>query len=405
MAVMGVFWVPMALLQQTAGYVTAFVAQYYGADRKEHIGGAVWQAIYVSLVGGVLFLGFNFFSKDFFAWVGHSPTMQVLERDYFNALAFSALPTALVATVSGFFTGLGRTRVVIGINFVGLMANIFLDYLLIFGKWGFPELGIVGAGYATAGAAYAAAFYGAYLIFNKKYEAEFSLITKRQLNFEQIKKFLRFGLPSGFQWALEGLAFTVFLILMGKLSNGEAALSSSSIAVTVMMLSVLPAMGIGQAVLTLVGQSLGQKRPDEAQAYTWTGVKIAALYISVVAMSFWFFPSFYISWFYNGDNPELWAQVEELAPRILQFVALFTIFDSLYLTISFALKGAGDTRFVSLVALLVPWPFMVLPTWLTMDREDAAIFSWSFVLIYVIVSSLIIAYRFYQGSWKKLSVI
>ena len=73
MAVMGVFWVPMALLQQTSGYVITFVAQYFGAKESHKIGACIWQAVYVSIVGGTLFLGLNLLSVWFFALIGHSP--------------------------------------------------------------------------------------------------------------------------------------------------------------------------------------------------------------------------------------------------------------------------------------------------------------------------------------------
>src|SRR5687768_9570506 len=93
MAVMGVFWVPMALLQQTAGYVTTFVAQYFGAKEQSKIGGCVWQAIYVSVIGGLLFPLLNLGSSWFFGLVGHAPNIQALEVEYFNSLGYSALPT------------------------------------------------------------------------------------------------------------------------------------------------------------------------------------------------------------------------------------------------------------------------------------------------------------------------
>src|SRR5690606_19646298 len=100
-----------------------------------------------------------------------------------------------------------------------------------------------------------------------------------------LKQFLRFGLPSGMQWAFEGMAFTVFLIIMGNSQSGEAALASSSIAVTIMMLSILPSLGIAQAVMTIVGQKLGEHAPAEAEIVTWDGAKIACCYAALMACS------------------------------------------------------------------------------------------------------------------------
>ncbi|HPI39853.1 MAG TPA: MATE family efflux transporter [Pseudobdellovibrionaceae bacterium] len=405
MAVMGVFWVPMALLQQTSGYITTFVAQYFGANEKEKIGEATWQAIFVAIFGGILFLFLQFLTPWFFDLVGHAVNIQRLEIEYFNSVAYTALPTALVAIVSGFYTGLGQTRRVIGINFVGLILNVFLDYVMIFGKFGFPALGIAGAGYATAIATYGAAAYGLFLLFQSEHELKYKIYSSMRVNWILLKQFLKFGIPSGLQWALEGLAFTVFLILMGRMANGEAALASSSIAVTVMMLSVLPSMGVAQAVMTLVGQNLGEKNPAKAELMTWSGVQVSLMYMSVVAFTFFVFPEFYLSWFTNVENPKLWTEVSAIVPQLLKIVALFTIFDSAYLNISFALKGAGDTRFVSIVALIIPWPLMVLPTYLTKDWDNAVIWAWWFAALYSLTVVSILLLRFRQGRWKSMSVI
>lgn len=405
MAVMGVFWVPMALLQQTASYVTTFVAQYFGAQEHDKIGACMWQAFYVSLIGGVLFLGLNAISPWFFAQVGHAPSIQKLEIEYFNAITYSALPTALVAAISGFFTGLGRTQTVIGINFIGLLLNAFLDYVLIFGHWGFPALGVAGAGYATAIATYGAAIYGIYLIFSEAHEKQFKIISDWKLKISLVQQFLKFGLPSGLQWALEGLAFTVFLIIMGRMVNGEAALASSSIAVTVLMLSVLPSMGVAQAVMTLVGQNLGDKKPELAKQATYDGVKVSMIYMLFIGITFYTIPEFYLSWFKNEENAALWGSVTLLVPTLLKIVAIFTILDSVYLNISFALKGAGDTRFVSLVALFLPWPVMVLPAYLLRNEENAVVMAWIFAAVYSLLVTLILFWRFRGGKWQQMSVI
>ncbi len=92
MAVMGIFWVPMALLQQTSGYIMTFVAQYFGAKEEDKIGETVWQAIFVALIGGLAFLLLNFASPWFFSKIGHSQNIQLLEVGYFNSVAYSACP-------------------------------------------------------------------------------------------------------------------------------------------------------------------------------------------------------------------------------------------------------------------------------------------------------------------------
>src|SRR5262245_31260299 len=109
MAAAVVFWTPLALLQSTAAYAATFVAQYYGAGRKERAGPAVWQAFYFSLATGLAFLILVPFTTDLIALGEHSEAMQELERQYFYCLCFAALPTLLTAAASSFFTGIGES--------------------------------------------------------------------------------------------------------------------------------------------------------------------------------------------------------------------------------------------------------------------------------------------------------
>ncbi|MFW7377392.1 MAG: MATE family efflux transporter [Oligoflexus sp.] len=404
-AVMGVFWTPMALLQQTAAYSMTFVAQYLGAKRPHDIGPVVWQSIYLSIIGGLLFLLFIPLSADIFYHMGHSEQMQTLESSYFAALCFSALPTAIVAATSGFFTGLGRSRVIMWINGVGLVANVFFDYLFIFGKLGFPAMGIAGAGYATALANLFAASFSLFLIFHRHHESDFLMRSRWRPNFNLMKRFLRYGLPSGLQWSLEGMAFTVFLIILGQMPNGDAALSASGIAVTIMMLAVLPALGVGQGVSVLVGQHLGNNCPEKAEKTTWSGLQIAALYILFMGLSFVLFPEFYLSWFHNADQEKLWAEVSVIVTYLLMFVAFFILFDSMNLIFSFSLKGAGDTKFVTLVALTLPWPLMILPTWLFRHDSAAVYWAWAACTLFICTQAIVFWRRFVGGMWKSMRVI
>lgn len=405
MAAMSVFWAPMALLQQTASYVTTFVAQYTGSNNSKMIAPALWHSVYLGIGGGLLFLLFIFFSIPFFNLVGHAQNIKVLEIEYFNVICFSALPMALIGSFSGYFTGISRTKMVMLINVAGLIANVILDYLLIFGNFGFKAYGMVGAGYATVIANFVSVLFGFALLAYHSTSLSYSLFTSFALKKDLMFRYFKYGVPSGLQWSLEGLAFTVFLILIGRLQNGEAALAASSIAVTVMMLSVLPSIGVAQSVMAKVGESLGEKRPKLAESYAWAGVQVSAIYMSFVGLTFFIFPGFYIHLFESSGNPKLWREVENIAPIILMFIAFFTSFDSIYLNLSFALKGAGDTKFVSLVALLMPWPIMVLPVYLLRDQPNAVYYSWLASTIYVILTVLIILARFRGKRWQKMSVI
>lgn len=401
----GLFWAPMALVQQTAAYLTTFVAQYSGAKEQNWIGPSVWQSIYVSLLGGLIFLLLIPLTPFIFQWIDHSEAIRALEIDYFQALCWSALPTALVAAASGFFTGLGMSKTIILINAVGLIFNVILDYLLIFGNFGFPSWGIAGAGIATAIANYAAAIFGFLLVFSNSYHKLYQTRSSYTWNPELFWRFIRFGIPSGAQWALEGLAFTAFLVMIGHFQNGEAALAASGITVTIMMLAILPPLGVAQGVSVLVGQKIGEGRVQEVHNYTQAGVGISWLYIAVMSSTFLLFPQVYISWFKASEIGPLWSEVVAIVPTLLIFVSVFILFDALNLIFSFTLKGAGDTRFVGLVALILPWPVMVLPIYFIKGWQGEVFWAWGFASVYIILQALCFVYRYKQGAWKSMSVM
>ena len=158
MAVMGLFWTPMALLQQTAAYVTHLRGsilwrQAPGSHRDFRL------AVYLCQhCGRLLFLLLIPAAGTLFHLVGHSQAMR-LEAEYFVALCYSGMPTALVAAASGFFHGLRQREIICASTWWGSSPTRF-STMLIFGKFGFPAIGVAGAGYATALGTWASAFMG-----------------------------------------------------------------------------------------------------------------------------------------------------------------------------------------------------------------------------------------------------
>src|SRR6266566_9545678 len=269
------YWTPFALVQHTANYATTFVAQYHGAGRPRRIGPAVWQAFYFSLFAGIAFLGLRHVSAPLVALGEASPHVQALEVTYFNCLCFCALPALFVASASSFFAGRGETRTIIFFNAIGLVVTGLLDYAWIYGNWGFPEWGIAGAGWATVAGDVASALLALTLMLRRKYRDEFATLSGWRFDSALFRRLLRFGLPNGMLTALDCLSFTLFTILVGRL--GETELAATSISFTINMVAILPMLGMGQAVSVLVGQRLGQDRPDLAERSAWTGFRLTWL--------------------------------------------------------------------------------------------------------------------------------
>src|SRR5262249_34288093 len=162
-------------------------------------------------------------------------------------------------------------------------------------------------------------------------------------------RLMYYGLPQGVGTCLEMLAFSTFLVYVGKL--GTADLAATSIACTLNLLAFLPMMGVGQAIEVLVGQHLGGNRPTRAEQAAWTGLIFAFSSTVLVAAAYVFVPNLLVAPFRTQTDAAGWAEVAERVPLLLRFVALYCLFDSLNVVFSFALRGAGDTRFVAGVAV------------------------------------------------------
>ncbi len=403
-----VFWLFFTLIQGTAGYVSTFVAQYTGAGRPLRIGPAVWQGIYFSVVAGCVFWVLWPLAPYLFdtSITHHAPKLASLETAFFRSLCPAVLPMALIATLTGFFAGRGDTWTVLAINAFGTFGTVFFDYAMIFGHFGFPQLGIVGAGWATAIGSWMSASLAMLLFFQTKYRIEFATVSGWRIDIDLMKRLLKFGGPAGLQWALDALSFTLFIMFVGRLGDAEA--NATSLTFTLNMVGFLPMQGIGQTIAILVGQRLGENRPDLAERSTILGARWTVGYMVTVALIYVLFPNTLMWGFRPPDGSESleeWKKVVAIVPTLLICVAAYSLADSLNVTYSFALRGAGDTRYVTILTFALAWPCMIIPTYLLVTYGGNIYWAWSFASFYISVMAFCFWLRFRSGKWKSMRVI
>jgi MATE family multidrug resistance protein len=152
-----------------------------------------------------------------------------------------------------------------------------------------------------------------------------------------------------------------------------------------------------------VGQRLGQDRPQIAERSTWNGFGLAWLYMGTIAVFYALTPGLFL-FVFQGKGAEA-EGVAALVPVLLRFVAVYSLFDSMNLTFSFALRGAGDTRFVTILSLALAWPIMVVPSWAAWYYGWGIYWAWTFASVYVIALGFTFLLRFRAGKWKTMRVI
>jgi MATE family multidrug resistance protein len=322
---------------------------------------------------------------------------------YFRCLCFSALPILVSAAVGSFFAGRGDSVTVLLLNLVGLAVNAPCAVVLIFGHLGFEPMGIAGAGWATVAGTTASALVGLVLLVRPRHVRAYGNVVGWAPDLALLARLVRFGLPQGVGSLFETIGFAAFLLFVGRL--GEVDLAATSIACTLNLLCFLPMMGVGQAVEVLVGQRLGEERPRLAERAVWSALVVSLAFTAVVAALYVLVPHLLVLPFRTQGDPAGWAEVEARVVVLLQFVAVYCLFDSMNLVFAFALRGAGDTRCVMFLAVLGCWPLLVLPAWASWYYGWGLYWAWAFASVYVLVMACLYLARFLQGKWRHMRVI
>lgn len=387
----------------TCSYANTFVAQYHGSGQPTRIAASVWQAIYLALIASVIIIPFAFLARPLFDLAGHTMAVRGLEVSYFRILIYGGGFAILSSALSSFFTGLGRVRTVMWVNVGVAVVNVVLDYLLIFGHHGLPRLGIIGAAWATviASGLGTVAFFIVYLCGSQS--KLYRVWQMRGLDRELFARLLRFGAPSGLHFMLDLLAWSLFILLIGRL--GMVALGATNLAFQINSVIFLPMIGFSIATSTLVGQRLGQNRPDLAARTTWSAFQMTFIYMATLALFYVLIPNFFLAPFGAKADPAQFAEVQRQAAIMLRFVALYSLFDGANLIFSAALKGAGDTLFVMLMSSSLSITLMVAPTWyICRDGKGSVWAAWTSLTLFICVLAFCFLARFLHGKWRTMRV-
>ena len=395
----------MAFFGGIGGYCGVFIAQYYGSGAQARIGAVLWQGIYFTLFSGIFcWLLAEFGTEAIFRFAGHDEPVRLLEEIYFSILCKGAVLHIAVFTLSTFFTGRGITRPVMLITLTGVVLNIPLDYALIFGRFGLPEMGITGAAIATVAAWGINVVLLAALIFRAG-NSRFGVFTKYAFDRDLLQRLLRFGVPGSLQFTLDILAFTIFLLLVGRI--GTVELAATNIVLSINAVAFMPSMGVSQGISVMVGQALGRRNVAEAKRSVWSAIHLLLCYILVVDLIFILFPEQILAPFIQAEaDPAGQEAVMTIGSGLLRIISAYLLLDAMYMAFSGALKGAGDTRFLmisigcsSLLVLVIPVYSGI--TWFNMGVTGA----WSCVLLFVIVLFFLAAGRYRTGKWQNMLVI
>ncbi|MFC1467843.1 MATE family efflux transporter [Verrucomicrobiota bacterium] len=387
-----------------AAYANTFVAQYFGAKQYEKCPMATMQGLWISLLSWPLMLALIPVGLYFMKLSGHGEAVYQNEKIYFTILMLGSVSQPFSAAISGFFSGRGETRVVMWSNVVGNIVNVGLDYCMIFGKCGFPEMGIAGAAIASVIAGWVSPGIMLTLFFSKKMNEQYATRSAWRWDVAQMKRMIRYGGPSGLHLFLDLASFSLFVMLLGR--QGEVAHIASNMALSINLFALMPMIGLGISTGIIVGQYMGAKEPWLAEQAGWTALKAGMIYTVVIVATFVLFPQFYVNLFGQNDGIAASPEVFELCRMLLIILAGWGIMDAVNFIMGGALKGAGDTHFVMYFHTGVAWGIfalgeLALVIWL----KAGPVAAWLWCLLYITILGAGLCWRFKSGRWKKLAII
>ncbi|MDZ7683013.1 MAG: MATE family efflux transporter [Fodinibius sp.] len=348
-AVGGAVFIPFMML--AAGIlmaITPIVAQLVGGRNLDEIGTNVRQGLWLCIILAVPIFFIIRNLEIVMHFLDVTPSIIPLAQGYLDAISWGVFGISGYMALRFFNEGMSVTRPAMYFAGLGVLVNIPANYIFMYGKLGFPELGAVGCGYASALVGYVMC--AGMLVFtmnHKPYERFQIFSTWRLPEWNYLKEILQVGIPIGLSSTMEVTMFALVSLLMGSLS--ATAVAGHQVAINFSAMTFMVPFGLSTAITTRVGNAIGKGLMPEARLRGYVGIGLATGFMSITAVIIYLFPD-WITSMYTQD-----ADVQNVAISLLYMAAIFQISDGLQVSGYGALRGLKDTTVPMVVNFVAYW--------------------------------------------------
>jgi multidrug resistance protein, MATE family len=394
-----ILWSVLSLFNGAIAAINTFAAQVWGqGEGKRHRLGLYFsQAAGLGIIFSVPTILLGIFTPHIFRLLPMEPSVYVYASTYaqirFLGLGFSFVSLA----ASGLFEGIGRMLIP---TVVAILMNVldgFLCWILVFGKFGVPALGVAGAATASVtSAAFGLCVFAAFLL-RPRFWNDYLRPTLCVPGGKAMREFLKIAIPQGFGWFLEASLWTVFLILVASL--GSTVASAQQVATAVLLFSFLPGGAISTATTTLVGQAIGAGSFREARRVFWHSLALTGGYMGTAGLVFFAARRDIVSFF--NDDPAIIA----VGSVILIYAAVWQVFDALYTASAGSLRGAGDTFYTMLIYFGFGWIVFLPSAYLACHVFHGGVQgAWATAAGFIAVAGVCAFIRWQRGGWERIRI-
>jgi MATE family multidrug resistance protein len=385
------------------GYSTALVAQHYGAGQKNRCITAAMQAFIIVIAAYPLILACIPLGHWLFGVMDLDKNQMGPQIAYFNILMYGAIIMLMRNCMACFFSGIGRTRIVMISSAAAMTVNIFANHVLIYGELGFPKMGIEGAAVGTLIGSFTGLIMLVAGLLRPAIRAEFNILKGLHYDRALMGKLLKFGYPSGLEFFLNILAFT--LLVLNFQSYGPAVAAAATITFNWDMVSFIPLVGVGIGVTSLVGRYMGAGKPDTAHRAAMSGIKVAVTYTTVTFLTFLIFADPLVSMFEPLKNHETFEEAKPLAVFMVRLISLYVFADAMTIVFGGALRGAGDTFWTMVISVSGHWALAATSFVMIKALDFSPRATWLAVVALVMLIGLMLYLRYRTGKWRMLKVV
>ncbi|CAM2967584.1 MATE efflux family protein [Legionella steigerwaltii] len=332
--------------------INVLIAHRYGAQDEHGISLVFRDGFWLACILTIPACYFFWHIAPLLLYLGQNQALVKLTESYLHALTWGLFANFITVVLLEFVIGLGKTRLALLFSALNVSLNILFSFVLIFGKFGFPALGVAGAGWGTTiGFWITALFFTGYIFTNKNYKPYTRLL------FAHIKPFylielLKIGAPLGIMYCIEIGFFFVLILIMGSLGNQLLAANQITLQYLCILISII--FSIAQAITVRIGHLLGEGDIVTAKHAGYIGTFASVIFMFVAALFYWFFPELLIGIdfdIHESDNQD----VVHFAIQLLAVSAIFQIFESARISLFGALRALKDTRYTLVISIISFW--------------------------------------------------
>jgi putative MATE family efflux protein len=310
-------------------------------------------ALWLAVIASAPFMMILAFGESLLRFAGQDPQVAARAGSFLDILLFALIPSVAAGVMRNASAALGRPGWALGITAFALLTGIAGNWLLVFGHWGFPALGLEGSALASVITSFAMMLaYAAVLHFDRRMR-RFHLFGRWwRTEWPRFREIVKLGTPIALAWTMEGGLFGGAAVLMGLI--GVAEVAAHAVALNIAALAFQVPLGVAQAGTIRVGLAYGAENREGIARAGWVAILVGTGFMLSTAMLIWIKPQLLIGIYVDSSLPEN-AQTVALALRFLAIAAMFQLFDGAQVVAAGALRGLQDTRVPMLIAGFGYW--------------------------------------------------